>query len=490
MRTAALLLLSLAFQAHAQHVDTQAQIKRAKSLELPTPYVPPPGDPLVHETAGYAKVVCSAVFVSGFTAEFAAENLGYFVSPYADRKKVGKPIVDRKSKTVSINLPDGTKRIAKYMGSQGCVSLPPGRHSAYFKPVRVKSRLPSSDTQSWPMGDLPEGQQRFGFDVAAVKQAVDAAFEPPTAMTAAFVVVWKGHIIGERYGDGIGPHTPLESWSMGKSVAGTLMGRLIEKGVYDLWQSAPIPEWNAPDDPRAQIRIADLLHMSSGLRIKAPNDPDYDGKSYPDHVYLYTGDENLFHYAATRPLEWPPNTVGRYRNTDPMIINYLIRLGVEKQHSDYFSFAQRELFDHLGIRTMVIEPDAYGNFLTQGYVLACARDWARLGMLYLQDGVWNGERLLPEGYVKFVSTVAPAWELDKQPEYGGFFWINGIGRLPIPKDAYFMGGAGNQFTIIIPSHDLVVVRLGHYKGTDGFRALYSSLSFLMKAIPENSTPRG
>lgn len=497
MRTTVLLLLSLTIQAYSQNVDSEAQIRqeqvaRAKSLELATPYVPPPGDPLVHETAGYAKVVCSAVFISGFTAEFAAENLGYVISPYADRKKVGKPIVDRKKKTISIALPDGTKRIARYTGSQGCVSLPPGRNSTYFKPERVKSRLPGPDTETWPMGDRPEQDQPLGLDVATVKQAVDAAFDPPTGMTAAFVVVWKGHIIGERYGEGAGIHTPLEGWSMGKSISGTLMARLIEKGVYDLWQPAPVPEWNDASDPRSRIRIADLLHMSSGLRIKAPNDPDFDGKGYPDHLYLYTGDENLFQYAATRPLEWPPNTVGRYRNTDPMIINYLIRLAVEKHHGDYFSFPQRELFDQLGIRTMVIEPDAYGNLLSQGYVLGCARDWARLGLLYLQDGVWNGKRVLPEGFVEFVSTVAPAWGLDHQPEYGGFFWINGIGRLPIPKDAYFMGGAGNQFTIIIPSRDLVVVRLGIYKGDgDGFRALNKSLSLLMKAIPENSTaPRG
>jgi len=135
---------------------------------------------------------------------------------------------------------------------------------------------------------------------------------------------------------------------------------------------------------------------------------------------------------------------------------------------------------------MVLETDTYGNFLTQGYVLACARDWARLGNLYLQDGIWNGERILPEGYVKFVSTVAPAWELDQDPEYGGFFWINGVNRLPIPKDAYFMGGAGNQFAIIVPSHDLVIVRLGHYKGIqDAFPALYASLNLLMNAVPKH-----
>ena len=161
--------------------------------------------------------------------------------------------------------------------------------------------------------------------------------------------------------------------------------------------------------------------MSSGLRIRAPQDPDYDPTGpYPDHVYLYTGGINSFHYAATRPLQWPPNTVGRYRNTDPVLINYLIRLGVEKSGDEYLSFPQRVLFDKLGIRTMVIETDPFGNFLGQGYEVGSGRDWARLGNLFLQGGVWNGERILPEGYTTFVSTLAPAWAVDNRPIYGFF----------------------------------------------------------------------
>src|SRR5499433_3539514 len=195
---------------------------------------------------------------------------------------------------------------------------------------------------------------------------------------------------------------------MGKSVTGTLIGILVQQGVYTLDQAAPIPEWQSAGDPRAKIRIADLMHMSSGLRIRAPQDPDYDPAGpYADHLYLYTGSVNSFHYAATRPLQWPPNTVGRYRNSDPVLINYLIRLAVEKRGEDYFSFPQRALFEKIGIRTMVMDADPYGNFLTQGYELACGRDWARLGNLYLQDGVWNGGRILPEGYAKFVSTLLP-----------------------------------------------------------------------------------
>jgi hypothetical protein len=134
----------------------------------------------------------------------------------------------------------------------------------------------------------------------------------------------------------------------------------------------------------------------------------------------------------------------RYHNTDPVLISYLIRLGVEKKGDEYLSFPQRALFDKLGIRTMVIETDPFGNFLGQGYEVGSGRDWARLGNLFLQGGVWNGERILPEGYTKFVSTLAPAWAADNRPIYGAFFWLNGDGRYPVPRDAYYMAGAAGR----------------------------------------------
>jgi CubicO group peptidase (beta-lactamase class C family) len=465
----------------------EALIARAKSLELDTPYVPPPGDPLEHNTAGFAKIMCSAVFITGLDPDFAAENVGFFTSPYAERARVRKPVIDRAAKAVHVTLPNGVTLTAKYVGSQGCVTLPVGQTSVNFTPIQVRSKLPDPSTQPWPMGDvLPKDPLPGELDAAKVKQAVDAAFEPTAEMTAAFVVTWKGRLIGERYGKGITPWTPLESWSMGKSATATLMGILIKQGIYKLSQPAPIPEWQGEGDPRAKIRIVDLLNMSSGLRIKAPQDPDYDpAGTYPDHLYLYTGTVNSFHYAATRPLQWPPGTVGRYHNTDPVLINYLIRLAVEKRGEEYLSFPQRALFDKIGIRTMVIETDPFGNFLTQGYDYMSARDWARLGNLYLQDGVWNGERILPEGYVKFVSTLAPAWIADKRPIYGGFFWINGDGTFPVPRQAYYMSGAGGQTTLIIPSLDLVVVRLGYFKGsTVGSAGFKRALMLLMEAVPQ------
>jgi CubicO group peptidase (beta-lactamase class C family) len=463
-----------------------ALIARAKSFELDTPYVPPPGDALSHHAAGFAKVVCSAVFVTGLDPAFAARHVGYFIAPAAEREKLGTPVVDRARAEVHVALPDGRRRTARYTGSQGCVILPAGVQDLQFRPVAVPVRLPDPDSTPWPMGDLlPADPLPPGLDLARVRAAVDAAFDPPSAMTAAVVVTWRGRLVAERYGEGITARTPLESWSMTKSLTATLMGVLIQQGAYALWQPAPIPEWQQPGDPRAKIRIGDLLNMSSGLRIRAPQDPDYDPAGpYPDHLYLYTGGVDSFRYAATRPLQWPPATVGRYRNTDPVLVNYLVRLAVEKRGEEYLSFPRRALFDRIGIRTMVIETDAYGNFLGQGAALGSARDWARLGNLYLQDGVWNGERILPAGFVGFVSRVAPAWQADGRPIYGGFFWINGDGTFPVPREAYYMSGAGGQTTLIVPSHDLVVVRMGHYSGAAaGGASLRKALAQLIEAVP-------
>ena len=463
-------------------------IARGAELELKkATYKAPPGDALSHHTSGFAKIMCSAVFITGLKPDFAAENVGYFSSPYAERAKVGKPIIDYDKKAVSITLPNGVTRTAIYSGDQGCVTLSEGKSSLNYKPIKIPRNLPNATTTPWPMGDvLPSNPMPSEIDMAKVEQAVNAAFETAEAQTAAFVVTYKGRIIGERYGEGINKDTPLESWSMGKSLSATIMGILIGKGVYKLEQPAPIPQWQGKGDARAKIRIMDIMHMSSGLYCRAPQDPDFDpALGYPDHLYLYTDAGNSFEYAANLPQQWLPNTVGRYRNSDPVLTNYLNRLGIKKLKRNYHTFPQEALFDKIGVRTMIMETDPSGNFLTQGYEFASGRDWARLGNLYLQEGTWNSEQILPKGFSKFVSTLAEPWVKDGRPIYGGLFWINGDGARPIPKESYMMLGAGGQSVTIIPSHDLVVVRLGHYKGARaGDIALNKAYSLLMEAIPE------
>ncbi|NBW75790.1 MAG: class C beta-lactamase-related serine hydrolase [Sphingomonadaceae bacterium] len=490
MRKGSILALGLlwAAQASAQGGDPkrEAMLARAKAAEISDAWTPAPGEPLSHFTVAYAKLMCSAVFVSGMDPEFARTTLGdgNALAAVAHRAKANMPVIDRVRREVRVTTKGGLTRTARYFGDQGCISIPEGANAIGFKPEPVPRRLPNAASTAWPMGDRIAPGAANGLDQARLNAAVDAAFAPDDALTQAFVVTWKGQIIAERYGPGANAATPLEGWSMGKSIAASLMGVLIQQGVYTLDQPAPVPEWQKPGDPRQAIRIRDILNMSSGLRIRAEQDPDYayDG-GYPDHWYYYTGN-NAFAYAASRPQQWPPATVGRYRNTDPVLTNYLIRLAVEKRGENYHAFPQRALFDRIGIRSAVLETDASGNFLTQGYELMTGRDWARLGNLYLQDGVWQGERVLAEGYAKFVSTLAPAWVADGRPVYGGLFWINGDGAMPIPRDAFYMAGAGGQYTIIVPSHDLVVVRLGRFAGVrPGTASLNKSLGLLMALVP-------
>jgi CubicO group peptidase (beta-lactamase class C family) len=130
-----------------------------------------------------------------------------------------------------------------------------------------------------------------------------------------------------------------------------------------------------------------------------------------------------------------------------------------------------------------METDPYGNFLTQGYEFGSARDWARLGNLYLQDGVWEGERILPEGYVDYAMEVAPAWIADDRPIYGGGFLWKDLG-FPIEEDHGAFAGAGGQYTIMIPSRGLVIARLGKYKGAQaGGRNLNRAIEMILQAVP-------
>ena len=466
--------------------STESLIARAQAFELDTEYNPPPGEALHHQTAGFAKILCSGVFITGLDAADAAANVGGFISPFDERRHVVDTVVDYEQERVALTLPDGVTRTAKRYENQGCVAHGIGEDSVHFVPTAVERNLPPAATTPWPMGDvLSDASWPSEIDMEKVEEALDIGFGPAEARTLGLVVTYKGRILGERYGEGIDIHTPLESWSMTKSLTGTLMGVLIEQGTYELWQPAPVPEWQEPGDPRQEIRIGDIMRMSSGIKINAPSDPDYDSDIYADHYYLYTATSNSYEWAATRPQEWPPNTIGRYRNTDPVLTSYLIRLGVEGRGQDYHSFPQHDLFDKIGIRDGLIETDPQGNFLGQGLAFMPARDWARLGNLYLQDGVWDGERILPEGYVEYASTLAPTWVSDGRLQYGGaFFWVNGQGSQGLPESAYSMRGAGGQSTTIIPTHDLVVVRLGKYTGSGpGGQALNQAFGLLMEAVP-------
>jgi CubicO group peptidase (beta-lactamase class C family) len=442
----------------------------------------PPNDPDSWRVAGTAKILCSAVFVSGRDpAEARAHVTTYFIGPLLD--SITNFEVDRNRKRVRLTVANRITREAKLYGDQGCIIHQPGRDTVYFKPVPVTSALPPAASTAWPMGDvLPNTPLPAEIDTVKLRSAVDAAFANPQSFTTAFLVTYKGRIVAERYGNGANRDTQLESWSMGKSIVGTLIGLLVQQGVVKLEDPAPVPEWHkTPDDPRAKIRVIDLMRMSSGLRFSRGSPEDIPG--YHDHDLGYTGAIDAFWWATTRPLQFEPNTFGRYRNCDPLTLGMIIRDAVRARGEEYLTFPQRALFDRIGIRRQVLETDPYGNFLLNGYDYGTARNWARLGMLYLNDGVWQGKRLLPEGWTKFVSTPAPAW---KDSSYGAMVWVNARGAWPeLPRDAFAFRGAGLQDVYVIPSRDLVIVRMGHYIGMQsGTVDLRRAEALLMEAIPE------
>jgi CubicO group peptidase (beta-lactamase class C family) len=359
-------------------------------------------------------------------------------------------------------------RRARQFGDQGCAILRQHDDSVDFAPVPVRSNLADAASLPWPDGDVATLPAKSKLDRAAVGHAVDAAFEDASAHTAAVVVLHKGEIVGERYREGISRDTLLEGWSMGKSVTATLLAVLVEQGLLSIDDPAPIPPWRVPGDPRGAITVRHLLQMRSGLTFSGTDETRAAWRyGVSDHLYLYSEAIDVFDFVTSQPLEHPPGAVGRYRNCDPLALGCIVKsLVAEKLGQDPLQWPQAALFDRVGIRRFLLETDLHGNFISCGFDYSTARNWARLGLLYLRRGMWQGKRVLPEWWADFVSTPAPSWSSGC---YGGQFWLNRAGDYRLPDDAYYMAGIGEQRVFIVPSQDLVVVRLGHRAGDDTAR---------------------
>jgi CubicO group peptidase (beta-lactamase class C family) len=245
-------------------------------------------------------------------------------------------------------------------------------------------------------------------------------------------------------------------WSMAKSVVNALVGILVKEGLLTLDDPALVPEWHGPEDRRGSITLDHLLRMSSGLRF----DEDM-STPMADVIRMLLASGDMAKYAAQKELTNTPGTKWQYSSGTTNIIAQVIRNALQDD-AEYLSFPRRALFDRIGMAGVVLETDAAGTFVGSSFMYATARDWARLGMLYLQDGVWDGERVLPDGWVTYTTSPAPA---NPQRHYGAHFWLevpaeySGEGS-PLPKDAFHAAGHEAQFVTIVPSHDAVVVRLG------------------------------
>ena len=304
----------------------------------------------------------------------------------------------------------------------------------------------------WPDGDLVTGT-RLAPEVNREKldRAVEAAFTAAKyrpSKTLGMVVVYKGHIAAERYAPGWGTHTQYRSWSSANSIASALVGIMAARGELDVSAPAPIPEWQRADDPRREITIENLLHMSSGLSSPGA-----------ERSRTYWGGADTGKLAARRPLEAAPGTRWKTSVYDTLLLMRSIKEVVGDQEK-YLALPGRALLHKIGMRDTFPEIDPYGNFILSSQVYTTPRDLARLGLLYLYDGLWGGKRILPEGWVAFTRRPAPAKPMSVDEwGYGAQFWLIGYDRR-VPTDTYTAAGWRGQFSTVVPSRDLVAVRMG------------------------------
>ena len=326
--------------------------------------------------AGHAKRYCSGIWVSERDRAEALENSVLNDPGLVERYESGELTFDvDDGRRIVTAARDGVSARARHFGDQGCVILRPETDKPLFTPRPVVSSLSDAPSTPWPMGDqLPPTPLPSDVDEALLNQAAEAFFAQANDRRAAFLVVHRGRIVKERYGSGAHSHMQLESWSMGKSMTATFIGRLIQMGYFGIWDPAPVPEWQlSKDDPRAAIRIADLLRMSSGLRFsRAGATPEELAASFVpgvgDHGIGYTAPIDIFKFSTSRDAEYPPNTVGRYRNSDPWTLGYVVRRTVENEvGEEYLTWPQQEVFDKIGIRRFVAETDIYGNFILSSF---------------------------------------------------------------------------------------------------------------------------
>ncbi|NNL68022.1 MAG: serine hydrolase [Myxococcales bacterium] len=294
----------------------------------------------------------------------------------------------------------------------------------------------------------------------------------------------------ERYAAGFGPGTRFHSWSMAKSVTQALLARRIQAGALAVERPAPVPEWQGPGDPRAALTLRNLLHMDSGL----DNADGFGGDpadAFVARLLFSEGSRDVVAYAVAPPIVHPPGKRWAYSTATTMILAGIVSRSVGGGKAGLRRFARDELFGPIGADSALLEFDAAGNFLGGGFVWARARDWARFAYLYLRDGQWDGRRLLPEGWVDFSRTRAPA---GNNGNYGGHFWLNHPpkeGQPPQilpggPPSAFAAVGNSGQYAMIVPTHDLVLVRLGELPSFEQWADLTRALAEVVAAFPETT----
>jgi len=415
-------------------------------------------DRAAHVATGFAShQVCSATFVSKvdpktFYKDAVAPTGGPIASLFSQS-------IDRDHGEVTTRLAGLVESKAIYRGTEGCLVL------AGAPPANPPATLPMPAESLLPEIAGPEPVETAN---PTIKAALEAAFTEvegePQHGTKAIVVVHNGRVIAERYAPGYGVDTPVIGWSATKSVTNALLGILVRQGKLDMAAPAPVAAWADPKDPRHAITPDNLLRMNSGLDVGQSLTSSWHDAFDPSAQMVFE-ERDMAAYAERFPLAFAPSTSWNYTNGNTLLLSRIIRDKVGGNAQAVVDFAHRELFDKLGMKHVTLEFDSTGTPLGASHMLATPRDWAKFGLLYLNDGVVGGERILPEGWVDYSASFTPYSDFYG---YAAGFWTDrgdSAGaryrvRVGIPADAFMARGAYGQYVVVIPSQHLVVARFG------------------------------
>lgn len=408
---------------------------------------------------GYgAKVMCSAVFVSGRNElDILAEDLDFVPVAFANYK------VDRQDSSVTCSMFGFAVRKAIFRKGLGATIVNDlSEREIRSQPFRLVVQPPANmDTIPWPMGDRQVDSFSLRLDKARIMSAVEGAFarkeDDYTNLTRALIVLYDGRIVVEKYAPPFTARTRFAGWSMTKSITGALAGILVKQKKMSLDQPALTNEWKKNNDKRRLITMRHLLQQVSGLDFEEV----YDKPADANRMLFVKGDAAK--YAAMQPLIEEPGAVFNYSSGNSNILSAIYRRLIGD--SLYHSFPYEQLFYKVGMYSALLEPDASGTFVGSSFCYATARDWARFGLLYLNNGMFNNEQVLPPDWVRLSTTPSTAAEAG---QYGFQWWLNAgapgdsLSRLypEHPADMYFADGYEGQNIFVIPSKKLVVVRLG------------------------------
>lgn len=402
--------------------------------------------------------LCSAVFVSGLDPDqFYREAIGPMLSPAGF---LFSHTVDREHAQVTARVAGIAESQAVYRAPLGCVLV----HGALPAPVQTAAANPAA-------GLLPAIAPREVVETADLlfRSALERAFAEPDSAphrwTKAVVVVHEGHVLAERYAPGFGVDTPIAGWSATKSVTNALLGILVQQGRLKMDEPAPIAAWAGAADPRHAITPDHLLRMTSGLEIGQSLTSGPLSMFDPSAQMLFV-EPDMAAFAERAPVNAAPGKRWNYTDANTLLLSRIVRDQAGGDAASVHAFMRRELFDRLGMEHVTMELDASGTAIGSSHMLASARDWARLGMLYLNDGIVGGVRVLPQGWVDYSATQTPGSEMFG---YGAGFWTNrGQGAAAnwrvsngMPADSFMALGNFGQYVVIIPSKRLVIVRLGN-----------------------------